>query len=234
MGPETKEQTLLIIQRRMAGEDYKSIAASLGIRIQAARMACLRAMWKGKVTPEQIHYSPNKPIASDAEYDAQWLARLASKSQPGPNGCIIVPNIFHNEDGYVISAHRKHGQFAHRVVVILGGREIPPGFMGCHRCGNHGCVNDDHLYVGTMKENARDTVAMGRHLEKQKTHCKQGHEFTPENTRLVGPRLNKRQCKACQRAAQRGRWHQYTPEQREYIRTQRRERKRVLRESHPS
>jgi len=194
-----KERTKLILERRIAGESYQSIASVFGVRVQTARMACLRAMWKGVVTPEQIRYAHTQKALSDEAYDALWLSRLASKSVAMPNGCIEVPGVFHNEDGYAIAHHRKLGQFAHHVIVIVKGRPIPPGYMSCHRCGNHACVNDDHLYVGTMKDNAQDTVAMGRHMEKQKTHCKHGHEFTPENTLLVGPRLNKRQCRTCNR-----------------------------------
>lgn len=199
MGPQMKERTKLIIQSRIAGESYRGIAERLGIRIQTARTACLRAMWKGIVTPEQIRYGHNQPTLSDAEYDALWLARLVAKSRPAANGCIEVPGVFHNEDGYAIAHHRKLGQFAHHVIVIVKGREIPPGFMSCHRCGNHGCVNDDHLYVGTMKDNARDTVAMGRHLEKNKTECIHGHPFDEANTRVC--KFGKRHCRACERAS---------------------------------
>lgn len=194
MGPAMKERTKVVLQRRIAGEEFQAIATSLGLRVQAVRMACYRAMWKGVVTAEQIRYAPTAGTLSDEAYDARWLERLASKSRPAANGCIEVPDVFHNEDGYAIAQHRKLGQFAHHVIVILKGRPIPPGFMSCHRCGNHACVNDDHLYVGTMKQNARDTVAMGRHLEANKTECISGHAFTPENTYIHN---RKRKCLAC-------------------------------------
>jgi hypothetical protein len=153
------------------------------------------------VTAEQIGYKPNKKPGRklpDEEYNKKWLARLAARSRPGENGCIEA-DYFHNEDGYVVLYHRSLGDFAHRVRVILEREPIPEGFMACHRCGNHGCVNLDHIYVGTMQQNARDTVAMGRHRESQKTHCKSGHEFTPDNTYYTGPRKTKRQCKTCMR-----------------------------------
>jgi len=141
-----------------------------------------------------------KPAAPDDVYNAKWVSRLMGRVYPGENGCILTRG-FHNADGYGQIYHRSLGDFPHRVLMILLYGPIPDGKMVCHRCGNHGCVNPAHLYIGTMQQNARDTVAMGRHRESQKTHCKQGHEFTPENTRMVGPRKTKRQCNECLRIA---------------------------------
>lgn len=150
---------------------------------------------------------PNLP---DDQYNARWIARLMQRSRPGQNGCIEVDG-WHNADGYANAFHRKYGDFPHRVIMILIHGPIPEGMMACHKCGNHGCVNPDHLYIGTMKQNARDTVNMGRHLEANKTHCAQGHEFTPENTYRY---RNKRKCRTCQKE-----WHKapgYVAWRREY------------------
>jgi hypothetical protein len=70
----------------------------------------------------------------------------------------------------------------------------------CHRCDNPVCVNPDHLFDGSQLENLLDCVRKGRHKGKSQTHCKHGHEFTPENTYLW---KNHRHCRTCMR--QRGR-----------------------------
>ena len=88
---------------------------------------------------------------------------------------------------------------AHRTGWILFRGPIPAGLKVLHACDNPACVNLEHLYLGTQKDNARDMVARGRYASgnARKTHCKRGHAFTPENTSIT---LNgHRRCRACRR-----------------------------------
>lgn len=57
-----------------------------------------------------------------------------------------------------------------------------------------------NLAWGTQSDNILDAVQHGTHNNARKTHCKRGHELTPENTRIVGK--GRRNCRTCQRAAQ--------------------------------
>ncbi len=50
---------------------------------------------------------------------------------------------------------------AHRISYRLF-RGDPAGSNVLHRCGIACCVNPDHLYLGTLKDNAQDTIRMGR------------------------------------------------------------------------
>ena len=52
---------------------------------------------------------------------------------------------------------------AHRAAYILLKGEIPDGMCVLHTCDNPSCVNPDHLYLGTQKQNARDREKRGRH-----------------------------------------------------------------------
>lgn len=74
--------------------------------------------------------------------------------------------------------------------------------FACHHCDNPPCVNPNHLYIGNAKSNVRDAVKRNRwsNGNLKKTHCKRGHEFTEQNTRL-NPR-GERICKACDREIQ--------------------------------
>lgn len=73
------------------------------------------------------------------------------------------------------------------------------GMYGCHRDDNpdNNCL--ENLYWGTQRQNIQDAVRSGRHAsvkEAAKTHCAQGHEYTPENT-YTKPRTGHRECRIC-------------------------------------
>jgi len=90
---------------------------------------------------------------------------------------------------------------AHRVSYTLMAGPIGDGLTIDHLCRVRECVNPSHLEVVTLRENC------GRAINHNtvKTHCRNGHEYTPENTviRFHPDGHNFRTCRACQRVSRR-------------------------------
>lgn len=93
--------------------------------------------------------------------------------------------------------------YAHRFSYELHNGPLAHDECALHHCDNPPCVRPIHLFAGTKADNTADMMAKGRHVAPNRgvTHCKWGHEFTPENTHI--DKLGKRVCRTCARLSQR-------------------------------
>lgn len=91
-------------------------------------------------------------------------------------------------DGRLVAAHRwAYERF-------MG--PVPDGLELDHLCRNPACVNPDHLEPVSHRENSlRGTNPTAQNARK--THCKRGHEFTPENTRVYIDAHSGREAREC-------------------------------------
>lgn len=77
------------------------------------------------------------------------------------NDCIEWPRV-KDRDGYGVLKVGGKMKRAHRLSMeSVIGRRLESSEMVCHRCDNRACINPNHLYIGTAKDNAADRVARG-------------------------------------------------------------------------
>lgn len=80
--------------------------------------------------------------------------------------------------GYGMSRINGKQDKAHRVSYRAFVGEIPAGKSVLHTCDNRKCVNPDHLYCGTAKDNMRDAKERGRLPQTRK-------RLTPEQKKQL-------------------------------------------------
>ncbi|MEU9576278.1 HNH endonuclease signature motif containing protein [Streptomyces chilikensis] len=99
-------------------------------------------------------------------------------------------------NGYGRFSVNRTPQYAHRVAYEALVEPTPEGLVIDHLCRNRACVNVAHMEAVTNRINIlRGQTVTGANAAK--THCKHGHPFSPENTRLTSN--GRRACRTCHR-----------------------------------
>lgn len=117
------------------------------------------------------------------------------------NGCWLWTGLM-SRQGYGFASLNGKRIGAHRAAYMLLVGPIPTGLDLDHLCRHRACVNPDHLEAVTHRIN----ILRGEGLAAKnalKTHCKRGHEFTPDNILRDKQRTHVRRCKICVYAYQR-------------------------------
>lgn len=99
-------------------------------------------------------------------YDDKTVRRFLSKVRFSifKDGCWEWTACRQSRNGYGRFSVGRRTRFAHRVAwEIENGVPVPVGMDVCHRCDNARCVNPDHLFVASHKDNMHDMIQKGRH-----------------------------------------------------------------------
>ena len=119
---------------------------------------------------------------------------ILDRCTPEPNSGCWLWDMSLDQDGYGRAKFEEIKTPAHRISYMAFNGDVGE-MMVCHKCDTPACVNPDHLWLGTAKDNMDDAVKKGH---RHKTHCRNGHKFTSENTyfkRYKG-KISK-SCKSC-------------------------------------
>jgi hypothetical protein len=122
--------------------------------------------------------------------------------------------------GYGVWSYDKRMVKPHRFSYEIHKGIIPPGLVIDHLCRVRNCVNPEHLEAVTNKENIlRGEGLSGKN--SRKTHCNDGHEFTPSNTYVNSN--GERRCRICSRIDITKTRKNYSEKRKDEIRTYKRE-----------
>jgi hypothetical protein len=89
----------------------------------------------------------------------QTLESLFKRTHPKGEHMLFIGAL--DKDGYGIASVGGVKMLAHRAAWLLVGNAVPDGQYVLHRCHNRRCINPDHLYAGTQKQNVQDQFDAG-------------------------------------------------------------------------
>lgn len=100
----------------------------------------------------------------DAKHREDRFIEILRSITPDSNGCLVWP-LGLGTAGYGHYKGFKKGRMitltAHRYAWSIAHGEIPNGLFVCHRCDNKPCVNLEHLWLGTNRDNQKDASHKG-------------------------------------------------------------------------
>ncbi len=133
------------------------------------------------------------------KYQVSNLGRVRATTPAGP--LVMSPmRVARNRKYLGVRVVRLDGRrittSIHKLVMLAFVGPRPRGQEVRHLNGDASDNRLSNLRYGSHSENMRDSVNHGTHNFASRTHCKSGHEFTPENTSTS---QGFRRCKTCMR-----------------------------------
>lgn len=123
--------------------------------------------------------------------NAPVIDRLMFRTIVDPDGCWLWQGSTNGKGyGHIRSDMGGPIVAVHRVAYEHHHGPIPAGLEIDHLCKVRNCVRPDHLEAVTHAENVART-------DRRATHCKHGHPFSPDNTKL--DKRGMQTCRTCGR-----------------------------------
>jgi hypothetical protein len=101
--------------------------------------------------------------------------QLLAKTIVDDNGCFIWQAAYRNKNSYGVAKHNGKVVDTHRLSWILHYGDIPQGLYVCHKCDVRGCINPEHLFLGTPKQNILDAINKNRLYDIRNAKKRKGY-----------------------------------------------------------
>lgn len=106
--------------------------------------------------------NPDHLLLMDIHNQAERRRIVQAYSMPEPNtGCWLWTEKLSLGYGHIKIEKTKYK--AHRFSYDTFVGNISEGLFVCHKCDERSCVNPDHLFLGTHRDNVNDMVSKKRH-----------------------------------------------------------------------
>ena len=104
-----------------------------------------------------------------------FFKKLQNNSLLKDNGCIEWIGAI-SSTGYGSLTYKQRRYTSHKISYTINYGKVPKGLCVLHKCDNRSCINPDHLFLGTLKDNVHDMMQKGRN--------NQAREFGNNNCKL--------------------------------------------------
>lgn len=155
--------------------------------------------WRPVVGYEGVYEVSDQGQVRSLDRNIEQASRNGTVYTRFISGQVMNPTV--GTHGYPHVTLRRSGtaklSVVHRLILEAFVGPCPDGMEACHNNGARTDNRLENLRWDTPSNNNLDRTRHGTNPNAAKTHCKRGHEFTPENT--IARTGGGRECRTCKR-----------------------------------
>jgi hypothetical protein len=141
----------------------------------------VRSLDRVVISQRRVRTAAGRARSMPREFRQAWKGQLLSANR-------------HIQGYPVVTLGGRGSVRVHRLMLETFVGPCPDGMEACHHDDDRRNNRLANLRWDTRRANQQDKLRNGRNPNAAQTHCKRGHEFTPENTYLS---QGHRKCRTC-------------------------------------